>query len=61
MTNAEQRTAELARQAVSVGMNDYAAGGLSASIRATMSTKSKTELLAIATQLGLTTNPRFII
>ena len=43
------------------GMPDAAARGLSAMIRAAMSAKSKTALMAEAAALGLTNHPDFIV
>jgi hypothetical protein len=42
-------------------MADTASRSLSALIRSAMTSKSKAELLALATELNLTNNPEFII
>jgi hypothetical protein len=60
MTKSQLKQFEMIRAYMQAGMIDAAARGLSAMIRAAMSTKSKTALWIAAADFGLTNHPEFI-
>jgi len=61
MTKSETREVAKIQQFHAAGLGaDYAARALSALYRASCSTQSKLEILAAATQYGVTSHPEFI-
>lgn len=61
MTKIQTREVTQARQAMRMGMTDYAARSISALIRCAMRSGDKVELLNVARELGIDAHPEFII
>ena len=61
MTKSQLKQFAMIQAYMTNGMQDTAARGLSAMVRAAMSAKSRAALMAEAEALGLTNNPEFII
>jgi hypothetical protein len=61
MTKQQSKQVEMIHVYLLNGMTDTASRSLSALIRCAMTSKSKNELIALASELKLTDNPEFII
>jgi len=61
MTKQQTKQLVMIQAYIDNGMNDNAARGLSAMIRAALRQSDKNELLAYANQYGLNNNPEFIV